>query len=65
MALFKKIDLIYRKRIELQKSTLPLSLAFNETEKKDVAIIYDKLIAICDTDIARNIEVHNYSFFLS
>jgi len=66
MALFNKRNLIaYREMIELQKSTLFLSLVFNETEKKDVAIIYDKLIAICDTAIARNIEVDNFSFFLS
>jgi hypothetical protein len=57
MALFKKIDLVeYRHRLELQQSTLHLSLVFNETERQDVAIIYDELIEICDKAIARNNE---------
>lgn len=65
MALFNKIDLIAnRERLDLQKELLPLSLVFNDTEKQDVAIIYDKLIAICDTALARNITVKEYTTFL-
>lgn len=63
MALFKKIDLVqYRHRLELQQSTLHLSLVFNETERQDVAIIYDALIEICDKAIARNTEKETTPF---
>jgi N-dimethylarginine dimethylaminohydrolase len=69
MALFKTIDLVeYVHRLELQQSTLHLSLVFNETEKKDVAIIYQELIAICDKAIDRqipDIEVKEYTSFLA
>jgi hypothetical protein len=63
MALFKKIDLIaYRQRLELQQSTMHLSLVFNETEKETIAIIYNDLIALCDTAIARNHEKETTPF---
>jgi hypothetical protein len=69
MALFKTIDLVeYVHRLELQQSTLHLSLVFNETEKQDVAIIYQELIAICDKAIDRQIleiEVNQYTTFLA
>lgn len=65
MALFKKIDLVeYRHRLELQQSTLHLSLVFNEAERQDVAIIYDELIEICDKAIVRNTEKEKTPFHL-
>ena len=68
MPLFNLKDLTEnRERLGLQLELLPLSLVFNETEKQEVAIIYDELITIYDTALARlanDIEVKEYSYFL-
>lgn len=53
---------VYKDRIVRQKAVLELSEIFLETEKKDLLECYDKLTAICDETIARELTVFDYQY---
>jgi hypothetical protein len=58
MAIFTSKQLIiYTKRLELQKEILPLAPVFTVEQKEDMNNIYDKLLKICYTTIAKEKEV--------
>ena len=56
--LFNQIDLmVYKQRVELQKSILPIATVFNDTQKKEIDSIYKQLLAITHEAMAQFIEV--------
>lgn len=48
----------YRRKVEVHLLLLPSSKIFTAGEKKELDVIYNKLIAICDTKISASIEVY-------